>query len=242
MHSKTTSVVAALERRSGAVIIAVLMVTALLAIPMIFMEAEEQASQDPKGEVFDLQEDINDRFEAPFHTARFIVEARGGDILSQAPLWELYQNSQRLLEADAQGELAPDGLPSHDFQVIRVDRLTIRPVNLRKGRGTFLAKQSCDDFCGVAVRIQEAGNLLAEHGGLIQNRTIHRYGHMCPVSRQGAAVIGLIGRGVKDRQRYPQEAACETMGILVSPMAAKAKPVAEYAPRRFGQIGVPVGK
>ena len=75
-----------MERRSGAVIIAALMVTALLAIPMMFMATEEQASQDPEGKVFDLREDINDRFEAPFHTSSFIVEARDGDILTQAPL------------------------------------------------------------------------------------------------------------------------------------------------------------
>ena len=73
MHSKPMSVVAALERRSGAAIIAALMVTALLAIPMMFIATEEQASQDAEGEVFDLREDINDRFEAPFHTSSFIT-------------------------------------------------------------------------------------------------------------------------------------------------------------------------
>ena len=128
-----------------------------------------------------------------------------------------------------------------DLQVFRADRLSVRPVNLRKGGGTIFAKQVGDDFCSVLVRIQETGNLPAQHGGLIQNAKIPGYRQMRPVSRQCAAVVGLIGRSMKNRQRHPQEVACETMRILVSPMAAQAKPIAEYAPRRFGQIGIPVG-
>ena len=67
---------------------------------MIFMSSEENASLDPAGEVFELQVDVNDRFEEPFHSTAFIVEARHGDVLTQAPLWELYRNSKQLLEMD----------------------------------------------------------------------------------------------------------------------------------------------
>ena len=107
-------IINALERNAWKVIISALLLTAFLSVPMVIMPMDD-ASLDPKGEVFDLQEDINNRFEAPFHQAAFIVEARGQDILTQASLWELYQNAQRLLRSDAGGELAPDGLPSQPY-------------------------------------------------------------------------------------------------------------------------------
>ena len=109
------SIIGSLERRSGLVIISALAVTCLLAIPMTLMSNNEYASQDPAGEVFDLQDDINNRFEAPFHQSLVIAEARDGDILTQAGMWELYQNSQRLVEEDSQGLLAPDGLPQQPY-------------------------------------------------------------------------------------------------------------------------------
>lgn len=119
--SLTNSIVAALERRSGIVIVIVVMVTALLSMPMMFMATDEYASQNPSGEIFDLQEDINNRFEAPFHQSAYIVEARNGDILTQNSLLELYQNSQKLQEADTAGLLAPDGLPSQPYLYARYD-------------------------------------------------------------------------------------------------------------------------
>ena len=109
------SIIGSLERRSGLVIISALAVTCLLAIPMTLMSNNEYASQDPAGEVFDLQDDINNRFEAPFHQSLVIAEARDGDILTQVGMWELYQNSQRLVEEDSQGLLAPDGLPQQPY-------------------------------------------------------------------------------------------------------------------------------
>ena len=112
--SLTRRIINALERNAWKVIIFALLLTALLSVPMIIMPVDD-ASLDPKGEVFDLQEDINNRFAAPFHQAAFIAEARGQDILTQSSLWELYQKSQRILSSDADGGLAPDGLSAQPY-------------------------------------------------------------------------------------------------------------------------------
>ena len=101
-----------ITRYSGRIIIAALVLSLLLVIPLIAMAPGEDASSDPGGDVFELQDDLDDRFEALIHSNGYIVEARGEDVLTQPVLWELYQNSQELLAADGRGELAPDDLPS----------------------------------------------------------------------------------------------------------------------------------
>ncbi len=113
---------AILERRSGLVILAVLLITALLAVPMLTMPPGEEASFDPSGQVFDLQEEIDDRFPRSVHGEHYIVEARDGDVLTQRELRELYRNTKRLRQADAMGELAPSGLESQSFTI------TIQPA------------------------------------------------------------------------------------------------------------------
>ena len=82
---------------------------------MLTMPPEEEASLDPSGQVFDLQEKIDDRFPRAVHGEGYIVEARDGDVLTQRELWELYQNTERLRQADAVGELAPSGLESQPY-------------------------------------------------------------------------------------------------------------------------------
>ncbi len=94
-----------LTRRSGWTIAIILALTVVLLIPTFLMRPMEQASQDPGGPVFDLQELVNDRFTTRFHIYSFIVEDRQGDILRQAPLWELYQNERALRESDLKGFL-----------------------------------------------------------------------------------------------------------------------------------------
>ena len=89
--------------------------TLLLVIPMVAMAPEDDASSDPGGDVIDLQDDIDDRFESLIHANGYIVEARGEDVLTQAVLWELYQNTRELLAADERGELAPEGLPAQTY-------------------------------------------------------------------------------------------------------------------------------
>ena len=92
-----------------------MVLTLLLIIPLVAMSPDEDASLDPGGEAFELQDDIDDRFESLIHGTGYIVEARDGDILTQASLWELYQNSQELLAADQRGELAPEDLPTQSY-------------------------------------------------------------------------------------------------------------------------------
>ncbi|MEE9594634.1 MAG: efflux RND transporter permease subunit [Candidatus Hydrothermarchaeales archaeon] len=99
----------------------------LLIIPLLTMGSDEQASSDPAGEVFDLMEDINDRFAPRVHGAGYIVESRTEDILTQVALWELYQNEQSLREEDQKGGLAPEGLASQTYLYESFDIETNRP-------------------------------------------------------------------------------------------------------------------
>ena len=94
-----------LTRRSGWTISTVLALTVVLLVPTFLMRPTEQASQAPGGPVFDLQDLVNDRFTTRFHIYSFIVEDPEGDILRQAPLWELYRNEQALRESDLKGYL-----------------------------------------------------------------------------------------------------------------------------------------
>jgi predicted RND superfamily exporter protein len=104
-----------MERRSGWFILSIIVITALLTIPVLTMAPDENASENPGGQVFDLQDDIDERFPPAFHSAGIIVEARGEDVLTQKALWELYQNTERLRQADQAGELAPPGLEAQSF-------------------------------------------------------------------------------------------------------------------------------
>ena len=116
-----------LVRHSGKVILAVVAATLLLIIPLLTMGTDEQASSDPSGEVYDLRDDINDRFAPTIHNTAFIVESRTGDILTQASLWELYQNEQRLREEDQRGTLAPKGLAVQPYLYEAFDIEANRP-------------------------------------------------------------------------------------------------------------------
>ena len=108
------STAAWLVRYSGWFILSVLLTTGLFVLPIFLMAPTEQASQDPGGPVFELQEKVQTRFPPRIHGTGFIVEARAtpedpaGDILRQAPLWELYQNEERL-RGSSLGEFLYDG-------------------------------------------------------------------------------------------------------------------------------------
>ena len=116
-----------LVRNSGRVILAAVAVTLLLVIPLLTMGSDEQASQDPTGAVYDLRDDIDDRFAPRVHGTGYIVESQSGGILTQAALWELYQNEQRLREEDQKGALAPEGLPSQPYLYEAFDVEANRP-------------------------------------------------------------------------------------------------------------------
>ena len=94
-----------LVKHSGWFIFAVLVLTGLMAPPIFLMAPTKQASQDPGGPVFELQELVQRRFPPRIHGTVFIVEDRQGDILRPEPLWELYQNQKRLRDSDLGGFL-----------------------------------------------------------------------------------------------------------------------------------------
>ncbi|MCH7786389.1 MAG: MMPL family transporter, partial [Chloroflexi bacterium] len=127
-RNRITWFVELFERNSGLAIHAAGLLTLLLIIPLLLMAPDENASADPSGEVFDLRDDLDDRFQSLIHGTSFLVESRNGDMLTQAALWELYQNTQRLLRADERGELAPDGLTSQRYLYEAFDLDTNRPV------------------------------------------------------------------------------------------------------------------
>jgi predicted RND superfamily exporter protein len=85
-----------LERYSGASIIAAAVVTALLAVPFLTMEPDENASQDPSGEVLEAQDLVTDRFASSVFGTAYIVEARDGNVLTRASLLELFENAAAL--------------------------------------------------------------------------------------------------------------------------------------------------
>ena len=100
---------------SGWIILGVVALTVLLFIPVVAMEPDEDASVDPGGDVFDLDATVENRFSSPIEANGYIVEASAGDMLTQAALWELYGNSQRLRDQDQLGLLAPPGLPQRPY-------------------------------------------------------------------------------------------------------------------------------
>ena len=57
------------ERRSGWFILAILAITALLAIPMVVLAPDEQASDNPGGAVYDLQDLVSTTFSSRVHGA-----------------------------------------------------------------------------------------------------------------------------------------------------------------------------
>ncbi|MBM3943590.1 MAG: hypothetical protein FJ316_11890 [SAR202 cluster bacterium] len=94
-----------LTRFSGYFILGVLLATALLALPLFLLPPRGQASQDPGGQVFELQERVNQLFPPRVHITSFIAEDPQGDMLRQAPLWELYQNEVHLRESELAAHL-----------------------------------------------------------------------------------------------------------------------------------------
>ena len=102
-------------RYSGMWIVVGLAITLLLAVPLIAMSPDEDASSDPGGDVFDLQDDLGDWFKTIVHDQNYVIEARGEDVLTQAVLWELYQNTQELLAIDKKGALGPPDLQDQPY-------------------------------------------------------------------------------------------------------------------------------
>ena len=64
-----------LADRSISVILLSLIATVLLLYPLFKMSPSQQASPNPPGEVYELQEDIDSKFPTPVHFAYFMLEA-----------------------------------------------------------------------------------------------------------------------------------------------------------------------
>ena len=107
-----------LERRSGWIVSGVGIATLLLIFPLIALASDEQASTEPGGPIFDLRDLVDERFPPAFYVPSFIVESKSGpegDVLTQAALWELYQNEEALRSADERGELRPPNLEAQPY-------------------------------------------------------------------------------------------------------------------------------
>jgi predicted RND superfamily exporter protein len=87
-----------IEARPAATVWAALALTLLLVIPLLLLPPDSTASSDPAGEVFDVQDTVDDRFESSLFIPPYIVEARDGDLLTREPLLELLRNEQQLRE------------------------------------------------------------------------------------------------------------------------------------------------
>ena len=131
MHESQTfshQVASFMERRSGWFILTILAITVLLAIPMVLMAPDESASDNPGGAVYDLEDLVNINLPPRIHGAGYIVEARNSDILTQQPLWELYQNTERLRQSDREGKLNPPGLPEQPYLYSGFDTDRQQPI------------------------------------------------------------------------------------------------------------------
>lgn len=111
-HEWTTSL---LTERSSAINGVGIIISLLLIHPLISMEPSQQASPNPPGEVYDLQEEIDQKFPTPLHFAYFILEARNGDVLTKEVLLEFKRNRTRLIDLDENGSLSAGTLEKQSY-------------------------------------------------------------------------------------------------------------------------------
>ena len=118
-----------LDRFSTVILTATLVVTLLLVLPIVLLPTPPEASQNPTGEVFDVQSKIDDVFESPVHVISLVVEARDGDVLQQSDLHELLVNQSNLIAADQDGDLAVVGLDVQSYLFSYYDSESARQVS-----------------------------------------------------------------------------------------------------------------
>ena len=116
-NSWKTLAVNFLAERTLPVVSVVLIVTLLLLYPMFQMAPSLQASPNPPGEVFELQQDINDKIPNSIHFTPFLLESRSGDALTPGVLLEFKQRMQDLFDKDRRGELAAGELEQQPYLV-----------------------------------------------------------------------------------------------------------------------------
>ena len=107
-------------------------VTLLLVVPLVALAPDEQASTEPGGAVFDLRDLVDERFPPTLYVPAYILESPDGpegDVLTQAALWELYQNEESLRLADERGELSPPKLEVQPYLYKGNNPNTQRPIH-----------------------------------------------------------------------------------------------------------------
>ena len=104
-----------LADRTISLILLSLIATVLLLYPLFKMSPSQQASPNPPGEVYELQEDIDSKFPTPVHFAYFMLEAKNGDVLTRDVLIEFKENREILLSIDSKGELAVGTLEKQPY-------------------------------------------------------------------------------------------------------------------------------
>lgn len=85
-------------QRTPLLILAILAISAALAVPLLTMAPDESASTEPSGAVFDARDKINDRFAGSVFQTGLIAVPEGGDALAAAPLRALLDAGDRLRE------------------------------------------------------------------------------------------------------------------------------------------------
>lgn len=84
------------RRHSGPVLTGIVLLTALLVAPLLFMRPTATASPEPRGILFEARHLAAERFASRAHRMVYVVEARNGDLLRPAPLRELLTNIRAL--------------------------------------------------------------------------------------------------------------------------------------------------
>ena len=93
MSTVSTTLVRWLAARVGIVVVVSLVVSAALAVPLVTMQPEGSASQEPEGEVFEARDLAAARFVSAAYDIPFVVEAREGDLLTKDSLLELLDST-----------------------------------------------------------------------------------------------------------------------------------------------------
>ncbi len=87
-----------INEHSLAVISLLILVTAGLIVPLVWMQPTSSASQEPEGPVFEARDLLEKRFSSGTVRSVYLIEATNGNILDRAPLLEILQNVRALRE------------------------------------------------------------------------------------------------------------------------------------------------
>ncbi len=161
-----------LLKRSRAIVVTSVIVTAVLAVPMLTMAPDTTASQMPGGEVVEAQDLVAERFASDLYVAGFIVEGRDGDALSREALLELHQNATALRsDAEISSKLFSYFSPDFDTEVTGIYTIADEvDARLRFGGVDGLAGADDRQVADTVVAIL-AGDVAPSSWGLLSAAT-----------------------------------------------------------------------